>query len=385
MRKLKMGMVGGGQGAFIGHIHRMAIALNGEIQLVCGVFSKDAAVSRASGRELGLAPSRCYDGYREMLATEASLPAGERIDLVAIVTPNASHFEIARMALQYGFHVMCEKPLTLTLAEARELRALAARHERQFAVAHAYAGYPMVVQARQLVSDGAIGTVQKVVVDYVQGWLAEAVLAQRPQSQSQTENWRLDPAQGGAAGCLGDIAIHAAHLAELVSGQAISTVLADLASIGQGRQLDDDVAILLRFGNGARGMLNASQVCVGEENHLTLRVYGSQGSLHWAQQAPDTLALDRAGQPRLSLSSGQPYLCDAARAMGRTPSGHPQGYIEAFANLYRWFYHSMCGTGSTDALPGMAAGVRGMAFIEAALRSNAQGNRWAAIEAEVAA
>ncbi|MBL8300971.1 MAG: Gfo/Idh/MocA family oxidoreductase [Rhodanobacteraceae bacterium] len=374
-----MGMVGGGPGAFIGQIHRMAAALTGEISLVCGAFSTDPAASREFGITLGLAPERSHPDYRALLAAEAALPPQERIDLLAVVTPNASHCEIACAALERGIAVFCEKPLATTVEEARQIAEASRRNARPVALAHTYAAYPMVIEARQRVRRGEIGAIRKIMVDYTQGWLAPARL---PAEQKQAA-WRMDPQRSGPSGCLGDIGVHAAHLAEYVTGRRITRLLADLGRTA-GRALDDDAALLLRFDNGARGVLTASQISIGEENDLSFRIYGEHGHLRWRQQRPDSLMLAIGDGPVQVLRAGHSTLDSLTQAVSRLPPGHPEGYIESFANLYKEFCTQLR-SGSTAWLPDVSDGVRGMQFIESAIRSSEAGGCWTPLNAEDAA
>lgn len=379
MTKIRMGMVGGGEGAFIGAVHRMAAAIDGNIELVCGAFSSDPARARRSGAALYLPEERVYTDYLEMMQAEAALPADERMQFVAIVTPNHLHFPVARAALESGFHVLSDKPATRDLAEALELRGLVERSGRIYGLTHTYTGYPLVKEARQRIARGELGLVRKVIVEYPQGWLADR--------QEVTDNkqavWRLDPAQAGVSSCMGDIGVHAANLAEYVTGQAISELCADLNAFVDGRKLDDDGSILLRFEQGARGVLFASQVCVGEENGLSIRVFGDKGTIEWRQQEPNTLWLKWPDKPTQMLRTGGGYLGEMAQANTRTPMGHPEGYIEAFANIYQAFAALIrAEEGGTDDdprakdCPGIEAAVRGMTFIELAVSASDSDSKW---------
>lgn len=372
-----MGMVGGGPEAFIGVIHRMAAWLDGEIELVCGAFSRDSDKSRQAGEALYLSASRCYANYEEMMLREASLPADVRMEFVAIVTPNNSHYEIASMAMDNGFHVLCEKPATMNLAQARALQQQVEKSGLLFGLTHTYTAYPMIQEARERVARGDLGHITKVIAEYTQGWLATVMDA----GESKQASWRLDPKQAGASCCMGDIGVHAANLAETVSGLAIEKVLADLQSLESGRVLDDDGSVLLRFDTGARGVLFASQICVGEENNLRIRVYGSRGGLDWQQQEPNSLWLKWPDRPSELLRAGQAYLGSSALSNTRTPPGHPEGYIEAFANLYKNFARAIRhpqdqAVDASQGVPGIADAVRGMAFIEAVVASSNAGNSW---------
>lgn len=380
MTRVRMGLVGGGPGAFIGAIHRMAARLDGEIELVCGAFSRDPDKSRQTGEALYLPVDRCYENYSDMLQSEARLPADERMEFVAIVTPNRTHYEIASSALELGFHVISDKPATFDLAEARALQKQVEQTGLLYGLTHTYTGYPMVMEARERVARGDLGVVTKVIAEYTQGWLAAVMEAE----ESKQAAWRLDPQQAGASCCMGDIGVHAANLAETITGLSIDNVLADLQAVEPGRKLDDDGSVLLRFDNGARGILFASQICVGEENNLRIRVYGTRGGLEWQQQEPNSLWLKWPDRPSELVRAGQAYLGSEARNNTRTPPGHPEGYIEAFANLYTNFARGVRqardGSVALDlAMPGVEQAVRGMAFIEAVVASSNAGNRWVEI------
>lgn len=383
MPKVRMGMVGGGEGAFIGVVHRMAAAIDGEIELVCGAFSSNAERSRRSGAALYLPPERVYDSYEAMMASEAALPADERMQFVAIVTPNHQHFPVARAALQAGFHVLSDKPATLNLAEAIQLRDVVNDTGLLYGLTHTYNGYPLVKEARARVAAGDLGAIRKVVVEYPQGWLAD----RQEDEDNKQAAWRLDPAQAGISSCMGDIGVHAANLAEYVTGLKISALCSDLTAFVEGRTLDDDGAILLRFDNGARGLLNASQVSVGEENALSIRVYGEKGGLEWHQQEPNTLWLKWPDRPTEMLRTGGDYLGDMAACNTRTPMGHPEGYLEAFANIYCAFAGQVRAFEAGEApdaraadCPGIAEAVRGMTFIELAVAASASDSKWHAFE-----
>lgn len=377
MRKIRMGMVGGGSGAFIGAIHRMAAALDGQIELVCGAFSSSAERSRESGRGLYLPESRCYASYREMFEREAQLPEGERMDFVAIVTPNHLHLPVASMALENGFHVLSDKPATRSLAEALELQDCVARSGCLYGLTHTYTGYPMVKEARARVAAGELGAIRKVVVEYSQGWLADAAA-----ENSKQAAWRLDPEQAGISCCMGDIGVHAANLAEYVCGE-IREICADLRAAVPGRRLDDDGTVLLKFDSGARGLLSASQVCTGEENGLRLRVYGEKAGLDWSQMEPNTLWLRSLNQPAQQLRAGVGNLAPETLANLRTPAGHPEGYLEAFANIYRNFAGQIRARITAEPapeiacdVPGIREAVRGMAFIEGTVSASLSDKKW---------
>ncbi len=374
-RPLKLGMAGGGEGAFIGAIHRKAAALDGDWQLVAGAFSSDAARNERSGVALGLDPLRVYDNLDTLIAAERALPAGERIDALAIVTPNHLHAPMAIAALEAGIHVFCEKPMAMSSAEARAIAAAARASGAKFALAFTYSGYPLVEEARARVARGDLGTIRLVQVEYLQGWLSLPIDGE---GNKQAE-WRTDPAKAGLGGCLGDIGTHAFHLAEHVSGVRVSAVSADLTTHVAGRRLDDDVSALLRFDGGARGTLKATQVAAGEENGLKLRVSGEHGTLEWAQMEPNTLTLRWLDRPTEVVRAGGPGLGDATQALLRTPSGHPEGYIEAFANLYQGFAAQIRG-GAERFVPGLTDGLRTMNFIEAVIANAAADDKWTPVE-----
>ena len=380
MAKLQMGLVGGGEGAFIGAVHRMAAELDGRCQLACGVFSSDAAKSRRAGPALyGIDPARSYGSVEEMLGAEASRPAEDRMDFVVVATPNHTHFPIAKAALEAGFHVMSDKPVTFDLAQAKELAAIVERTGLLFGLTHNYTGYPMVKEARQLVRSGALGTVRRVIVEYIQGWLAEREEA----AGNKQAEWRTDPARSGAAGCMGDIGTHGENLVEYVTGLEIESLCADLTTFVPGRQLEDDGNVLLRFAGGARGVLMASQIAVGEENGLKLRIYGEAGGLEWNQMEPNSLLVRWPDRPCETRRTGGPGVGDASAGATRLPAGHPEGFLEAFALLYRNFAAALEAKQagrepSAEALdfPTIADGVRGMAFIETVVASAQDGARW---------
>lgn len=378
-RKMRMGMVGGGQDAFTGAVHRMAAALDGQIELVCGVFRSDPQRLRDSGEELFLSPQRCYPDFATMFRAEAELPAGERMDFVSIVTPNHGHFAAAQVALEHGFHVVSDKVATLHLEEAWRLQDLVAETGLLYILTHNYTGYPLVREARRLVEDGVLGEIRKVVVEYPQGWLFRR---QEAEGQKQAPR-RTGPARCGAAGAMGDIGSHADNLVEFVTGLQIESLCADLTTFVDGRELDDDGNVLLRFHGGAKGVLHASQISIGEENNLSLRVYGTLAGLEWRQQEPNTLLLKWPDQPTQVLRSGGAYLGATAAAATRLPPGHPEAYLEAFANLYRetatLIRQRLAGEQvrvEESLLPGIEEGVRGMAFIQAVVQSSCEGAVW---------
>ncbi len=383
-RKVRMGMIGGGRDAFIGGVHRIAAAIDQQVELVCGAFSSTPEKSKASGEDFLLPAERCYGTFEEMIAQEASLPVGERMDFVAIVTPNHMHFPAAKAALEGGFHVLSDKPATLNLAEAEELKKVIEATGKLYCLTHNYPGYPMVKQARELVQAGQLGKIRKVVVEYPQGWLATRLEA----DGAKQAEWRTDPKRSGAAGCMGDIGTHAENLAEYISGLTISELAADLTSFVDGRLLDDDGNVLLRFDNGAKGVLHASQISVGCENNLHIRVYGESGGVEWRQTEPNTLLVHRQDKPTEIWRAGQGYLGAVATANCRTPAGHPEGYLEAFANVYRNFANHIRavedGTETNEVMldyPRIDDGIRGMAFIEAVVGSSANNAAWTSLAA----
>ena len=378
-RKLRMGMIGGGKNAFIGAVHRIAANMDGLIELVCGAFSSHPDNARESGKLLFLPDDRVYLSFEEMIEKESRLPEGERMDFVTIVTPNHLHFAPAMLALEKGFHVVLDKPMTFTLAEALQLQKKVKETGLLFCLTHTYSGYPMVKQARQMVRAGDFGKIRKVYVEYPQGWLSR--LSEK--DGSKQAEWRTDPARSGKSGAMGDIGTHAAHLAEYISGLQIKQLCADLSIMVEGRALDDDGNVLLRFDNGATGVLYASQVAAGEENALKIRVYGEKGGLEWAQQEPNTLLVKWLDQPPQVYRAGTPWLSSYAKHNTRTPAGHPEGYLEAFANLYRNFAQTLSArldgtTPSPESLdfPGVDDGVRGMAFIDNLILSNESLEKW---------
>lgn len=377
-----MGMVGGGKDAFIGAIHRIAANMDGLIEIVCGALSINPDVAIESGRMLFLPENRTYTTFQEMMEKESMLPADQRMDFVTIVTPNFAHFGPAMLALEKGFHVVIDKPITFTLEEAKLLKVKVEETGLLLLLTYTYSGYPMVKQAKQIVKNGLLGKIRKIYVEYPQGWLSRlSERAGNPQAA-----WRTDPAKSGKAGCMGDIGTHAAHLAEYISGLKIMQVCADLNIVVKGRHLDDDGSVLLKFDNGASGVLTASQVAAGEENALKIRVYGENGGLEWSQQEPNTLIVRWIDQPAQILRAGSNYtdrLSSFATNNCRTPGGHPEGYLEAFGNLYRNFALTLSaridGTApSAEALdfPSVDEGIRGMAFIENVVKSSQSNEKW---------
>ncbi|HTO03548.1 MAG TPA: Gfo/Idh/MocA family oxidoreductase [Opitutus sp.] len=379
-RKLRMGMVGGGRGAFIGAVHRMAARLDGEIDLVAGCFSSDPEKSRLSGADLFLDPKRVYATYEEMADAEAALPADQRIDFVSIVTRNNTHFAVAKKFLEAGFHVVCDKPLCFTYKEGLKLREVVKKSGRVFALTHNYTGYPMVKEARQWVKTGKLGKLMKVIVEYPQGY---AITALDEKGTSKISNWRMDPSVAGISNCMGDIGTHAHNLARYITGLEIEEICAELSTFIPGRPLDDDGNCLLRFVGGAKGILFASQISNGDENNLNIRVYGTKGSLEWHQEEPNDLIFKQVDAPRVTARRGNNYLSSAAQEASRTPFGHPEAFIEAFANVYRSAAEAIA-----DAVAGRKApksgydfptiedGLAGMAFIETSVKSSKLGAKW---------
>jgi predicted dehydrogenase len=382
MTKLRMGMVGGGIGAFIGGVHRIAAAIDGEIELVCGAFSSTSEKSKASGAELGLDAARCYGSFEEMIKAEKRLKPEKRMHFVSIVTPNHLHFAPAKMALENGFHVICDKPLAFNLKEALQLQKIVEKSGLIFALTHNYTGYPMVKQARQMIRHGELGKIRKVVVEYPQGWLSTP-LEMGGQKQAA---WRTDPSKSGVAGAMGDIGTHAENLAEYITGLKIKEMCADISTLVEGRQLDDDGNVLLRFDNGARGILHASQIAAGEENNLNIRVYGEKGGLEWRQMEPNTLIVKWLDKPTQHYRTGVGALYPEALAHARIPAGHPEGYLEAFANIYRNFAKCikarLAGQDPDPVymdFPTVYDGVRGMQFIEKVIESGKSNKKWVAL------
>ncbi len=380
MTRLRMGLVGGGEGAFIGAVHRIAAELDGRIELVCGAFSSNPSRSKRFGQELyDLPPNRSYGTFNEMVTEELRLPTEERMHFVVIAAPNHLHFPVAESSLQAGFHVVSDKPVTFDLGEARTLRALAAEKDLLFGLTHNYTGYPMVKEARELIKTGALGSIRRVIVEYIQGWLAERLETQG----NKQAIWRTDPRFSGSAGCMGDIGTHGENLLEYVTGLEIDSLCADLTTFVPGRLLEDDGNVLLRFSNGARGVLLASQIAVGEENGLKLRVYGERASLEWVQTDPNSLVVRWPDRPFEVRRTGGPGVSEAATAATRLPAGHPEGFLEAFAVLYRNFAAALearlAGRDPTSEeldFPTIDDGVRGMAFIDAVVDSSKRGGVW---------
>lgn len=378
-RKIRMGMVGGGKDAFIGAVHRIAANIDGQVEFCCGALSINPEIAKESGEMLFLPEDRVYMNFEEMIEKESKLPADKRIDFVTIVTPNFAHFAPAMMALDHGFNVVIEKPIALSLEEAKLLQQKVQETGLILCLTHTYSGYPMVKQARQMVKEGKLGAIRKVLVEYPQGWLS--TLTEREGNAGAA--WRTDPKKSGKSGCMGDIGTHAAQLAEYISGAKITKLCADLNIVVEGRGLDDDGNVLLKFDNGANGVLVASQVAAGEENALKIRVYGEKGGLEWNQQEPNTLTLKWLNEPAQIYRAGQAYLSDIAKHNTRVPGGHPEGYLEAFANIYRNFALTVSakihGTTPTEAMldfPKVEDGVRGMAFIDTVVASSQSDQKW---------
>jgi len=376
-RKLRYGMVGGGPNAFIGAVHRLAANLDGQIELVAGAFSSDAKNSAATGEQLFLNPARVYASYQEMAQRESELPADERIDFVSIVTPNFLHAPVATTFLKRGFHVVCDKPMTLTLKEAKALRATVRQSGKVFALTHNYTGYPMVKEARELVRNGKLGKILKVVAEYPQGWLLDKI---EDTGQKQAA-WRSDPKKAGATCCLGDIGTHAENLGRYITGLEIESLCAEFTTFIPGRKLEDDANLLLRYKGGAKGVLHCSQISCGEENNLNLRVYGTLGSLAWQQEHPNELKFIAKGEPAKILRRGNNYVSDAAKKFTRLPFGHPEAFIEAFANIYLEAVAAIRASSAGQPInqndfPTVDDGVIGMAFLETAVKSAASNAKW---------
>jgi predicted dehydrogenase len=375
-RKLRYGMVGGGQNAFIGAVHRMAANLDGQVELVAGAFSSDVKNSRTTGKQLFLNPGRVYASYAEMAECEAALPADERIDFVSIVTPNFLHAPVATIFLNAGFHVICDKPMTLDLKEAKTLREMVRKTGKVFALTHNYTGYPMVKEARELVRTGKLGKILKVVAEYPQGWLLDKI---ESEGQKQAA-WRADPKKAGATCCLGDIGTHAENLGRYITGLKIESLCAEFTTFIPGRKLEDDANLLLRYQGGAKGVLHCSQISCGEENNLNIRVYGTKGSLAWHQEHPNELKFMAKNEPAKILRRGNNYISDTAKKFTRLPAGHPEAFIEAFANIYleaiAAIRANIEGKRGTFDFPTVDDGVYGMAFLETAVKSAKSNAKW---------
>lgn len=381
--KLRMGMIGGGEGSLIGPVHRMAARLDGMIDLVSGAFSSDPAVSEMTGTKEGLNSSRIYGSWQEMIARESSLPDDLRPHFIAVVTPNHLHYGPAKMALEAGFHVLCDKPLCMSVAEAIDLHGTVERTSKLFCLTHNYTGYPMVKRAREMVLGGELGEIRKIAVEYLQGWLSSPV----ENTGNRQATWRADPKKAGIGGAMADIGTHAFNLAEYVSGLEVKALSADLHTIVPGRVLDDDGNVFLLFGNGVSGTLLASQIAIGEENNLSIRVYGDKGSITWRQMEPNSLTVMWPDKPVQVYRTGTSFreAGVAAPLHTRIPAGHPEGFIEAFANLYRNFALNIIAVNdgkSNNILndyPGIYEGVRGMKFLEAVVASGLNGSARTAV------
>ena len=378
-RKLKMGMIGGGKNSFIGAIHRIAANMDGLIELSCGALSSDPENAAASGKSLFLAEEKIYSSYEEMIQKESQLPVGEKMDFVSIVTPNHLHFKPAMMALEHGFHVVIDKPISFSLDEAGQLKLKVKETGLLLALTHTYTGYPMVKQARQMVKEGMLGKIRKVYVEYPQGWLSNAL----ENTENKQASWRTDPGKSGLAGAMGDIGTHAFNLAEYISGLQVTKICADLNIVVEGRRLDDDGAVLLKFNNGASGVLMATQIAAGSENNVKISIYGEFGGLEWQQEDANTLLVKWPGKPSEIYRAGTGYVGSFAKHNSRTPAGHPEGYLEAFANIYRNFAltldaHLNNETPTPEMLdfPTAADGIRGMAFIENVVASGRSDVKW---------
>ena len=381
MQPIRMGMIGGGEGAFIGAVHRHAAGLDGNYQLVCGAFSRNEENNTRTASALNLSTSRTYDSWQSMLEEEAKLPEQQRMQVVVIVTPNHLHVPISLAAIKAGFHVFCEKPAGISFAEVKELQDVIHASESLYGLAHTYLGYPMVWQARHLVESGKLGKIRKVYVEYPQGWLSGEEETHNKQAQ-----WRTDPAISGATGAMGDIGTHAFGLVEFVLNDSVTSLCGELNTHVEGRRLDDDGAALIKTKKGASGVLIASQVCTGEENALKIRVFGDKGGLEWRQMEPNSVIYRPVDAPYQVFRAGQGQvgLCDAASARCRVPAGHPEGYLEAMANLYTDFAKAVSANqkGKADGVPGINSGIRGMVFIDAMLASTDSDTKWESVSQE---
>lgn len=377
-RKIRMGMIGGGEGSFIGPVHRIAAFLDGQIELVCGCFSSSFENTKATARALFIPENRAYRTFTEMIEKEALLPEGERMDFVAIVTPNDLHFEPAMLALENGFHVVLDKPMTFTLDQAYRLKEQVEKTGLLFALTHTYTGYPMIKEARHRVRRGDLGKIRRIYVEYPQGWLSGDIAGENKQAA-----WRVDPRRAGKGGCMGDIGVHAYNLAEYISGLEVDELCAELNSFVPNRILDDDGVVMIRYKGGAKGMLAASQIAIGEENDLTIRIYGEKGGLSWRQEEPNTIILKWADKPNEIIRTGSGYMSSLSQHNTRVPRGHPEGYIEAFANIYRNFALALdCILKGNEPkpeyldFPTVKDGVRGMQFIETVVASSESEDKW---------
>jgi predicted dehydrogenase len=382
-QKLRLGMIGGGKGAFIGALHRIASRLDDEYTLVCGAFSSDAEKSKDSGQTLGLQDQRIYSSYGELFEKEGALSENERMEVVTIVTPNHLHFEPAKLALESGFHVILDKPITFSLAEAKLLEQILVKSGKSLMLTHTYTGYPMVKEAKHLIAKGLIGKIRKLYVEYPQGWLSQSL----ENTDNKQATWRTDPSKSGIAGAMGDIGTHAFNLAEYVSGLHTEQICADINTVVENRRLDDDGAVLMKFDNGASGVLMATQIAAGEENNIMIRVYGDKGGIVWQQEDANSLQVKLLDQPAQVYRAGAAYLSGIATHNCRTPAGHPEGYLEAFANLYRNFalYLKSSEQERNEQptifdFPGIKDGLRGMAFIENVIKSGKSETKWTAFK-----
>lgn len=375
-KKIRLGMIGGGEGAFIGAVHRHAAGLDGHYELVCGAFSRDQDNNTRTAQSLDLPAERVYDSWEEMLEQEAALPENERMQVVSIVTPNHLHVPVSIAAAKAGFHVFCEKPAATSFDETKALADAISGAPVLYGLAHTYQGYPMVWQARHMVESGMLGKLRKVYVEYPQGWLSG-----EEESHNKQASWRTDPALSGASGCMGDIGTHAFSLAEFILGDKITQLCGELNTHVEGRRLDDDGAALIKTDNGVTGVLIASQVCAGEENPLKIKVYGEKGGLEWRQMEPNSVIYRSVDAPYQVFRAGQPGVCEDAQSQLRVPAGHPEGYLEAMANLYTAFAAAVRSgkTGTADKVPGLVSGIRGMAFIKAMLDSSGSEQKWHSI------
>ncbi|MGC6432155.1 MAG: Gfo/Idh/MocA family protein [Jejuia sp.] len=379
-RKLRMGMVGGGAGSFIGDVHRKAASIDGMIELVCGAFSSTIEKSISSGIALGLDESRCYGTFQEMIEKEKALPEDVRMDFVAIVTPNHMHFPPAKMALENGFHVVSDKPVTLTLEEAEALEKIVAESGKLFALTHNYTGNSMVKQAKAMIAKGELGTIRKIQAQYLQGWLSTSL----EKTEQKQAAWRVDPKRSGIGGALGDIGTHAENLIEYITGLQIEEIAADLGRFGEGRTLDDDGNMLIRMNNGAKGTISISQIALGEENNLGIKVYGTKGSIEWYQENPNELITRWLEEPKKIYTPNGNGLHPEALEVCRIPAGHPEGYLEAFATIYKNFARHLNAVNTGESVektdyPTVADGVRGMKFIYAAVESDKNNAAWTKI------
>ncbi|GAA4339557.1 Gfo/Idh/MocA family oxidoreductase [Mucilaginibacter gynuensis] len=377
--KLKLGMIGGGQGAFIGAIHRIAARIDDQYELVAGAFSSNPEKSQASGLLLGLKPERVYSSYEELIEKEKQLPEDERVQVISIVTPNHVHFAPTKLALENGFHVILDKPMTFSLAEAKELEKVVKASDKLFCLTHTYTGYPMVKEARQVIKSGKLGAIRKVYVEYPQGWLSTFLEGE----DNKQASWRTDPGKSGIAGAIGDIGTHAFNLSEYVTGLQVTKVNADINIVVEGRKLDDDGAVILKYNNGASGVLTATQIAAGDENNVKIRVYGEKGGLEWQQDDANTLLIKWLDKPTEIWRTGGAYTSKFVTTNMRAPAGHPEGYLEAFANLYKNFALTIKAgiEGKTPEpemldFPGIEDGVRGMAFVENVIASGKSDKKW---------